>query len=81
MLVVDDEEIVRSLAKRMIEEAGFTVLTANDGEEAVHLFREHQHEVACVLLDLTMPKMGGEEAFQAIRQICPGARVILSSGS
>ena len=80
MLVVDDEEIVRSLAKRMVEVAGFSVLTANDGEEAVRLYREHQNEIACVLLDLTMPKMDGEEAFRAIRQISPGVRVILSSG-
>ena len=72
VLVVDDEEIVRSLAKKMVEIAGFSVLTANDGEEAVRLYREHQDEIACVLLDLTMPKMGGEETFRAIRQISPG---------
>jgi CheY-like chemotaxis protein len=80
VLVVDDEEIVRNLAKKMVEIAGFSVLTANDGEEAVRLYREHQNEIACVLLDLTMPKMGGEEAFRAIRQISPDVRVILSSG-
>ena len=80
VLVVDDEEIVRSLAKRMIEEAGFSVLTANDGEEAVRLYREHQNEIACVLLDLTMPKMNGEETFRAILQISSDVRVILSSG-
>ena len=80
VLVVDDEEIVRSLAKKMVEIAGFSVLTANDGEEAVRVYREHQNEIACVLLDLTMPKMGGEETFRAIRQISPNVRVILSSG-
>ncbi len=80
VLVVDDEEIVRNLAKKMVEIAGFSVLTANDGEEAVRLYREHQNEIACVLLDLTMPKMNGEETFRAIRQISPGVRVILSSG-
>ena len=80
VLVVDDEEIVRSLAKKMVEIAGFSVLTANDGEEAVRMYREHQDEIACVLLDLTMPKMGGEETFRAIRQISPDVRVVLSSG-
>ena len=64
----------------MVEIAGFSVLTANDGEEAVRMYREHQDEIACVLLDLTMPKMGGEETFRAIRQISPDVRVILSSG-
>ena len=80
VLVVDDEEIVRSLAKNMVEIAGFSVLTAKDGEEAVRMYREHQDEIACVLLDLTMPKMGGEETFRAIRQISPDVRVVLSSG-
>jgi CheY-like chemotaxis protein len=64
----------------MVEIAGFSVLTAKDGEEAVRVYREHQNEIACVLLDLTMPKMGGEETFRAIRQISPGVGVILSSG-
>jgi CheY-like chemotaxis protein len=64
----------------MVEVAGFSVLTANDGEAAVRLYREHQKEIACVLLDLTMPTMGGEEAFRVIRQISPTVRVILSSG-
>ena len=80
VLVVDDEEVIRRSAKRMIEVAGFSVLTANDGEEAVRLYREHQTEIACVLLDLTMPKMNGEETIRAIRQIAPGVRVVLSSG-
>ena len=80
VLVVDDEEIVRNLAKKMIEVAGFSVLTAKDGEEAVRLYREHQGDIACVLLDLTMPRMNGEETFRAIRQFSPDVRVILSSG-
>ena len=71
VLVVDDEEIVRSLAKRMVEEAGFSVLTAGDGEEAIRLFRQHQHEIVCVLLDLTMPKMDGQETFRELRRIRP----------
>ena len=64
----------------MVEIAGFSVLTANDGEEAVCMYREHQDEIACLLLDLTMPKLNGEETFRAIRQISPGVRAILSSG-
>ena len=64
VLVVDDEEIIRNLASRMIEQAGFTVLTANDGEEAIRLYHQHKDDIACVLLDLTMPKMNGEETFR-----------------
>ena len=80
MLVVDDEEIVRNSASRMIEHAGFTVLTASDGEDAISLYRENQKKIVCVLLDLTMPKMNGEETFRELRRISPDVRVILSSG-
>jgi signal transduction histidine kinase/CheY-like chemotaxis protein len=80
VLVVDDEEIVRNLASRIIEHAGFTVLTANDGEEAIQLYQQHKKDIACVLLDLTMPKLNGEETFRELRQISSGVRVILSSG-
>ena len=64
----------------MIEQAGFSVLTAQDGEEAIRLFCQHRHEIACVLLDLCMPKMDGAETFHELRLVCPNVRVILSSG-
>ena len=64
----------------MLERAGFSVLTAADGEEALELYRQRQKDIACVLLDLTMPKMDGEETFHALRRICPQVRVVLSSG-
>ncbi len=80
VLVVDDEELVRTLAGGMIERAGFAVLKANDGDEAVRLYHQHAKEIVCVLLDLTMPKMSGEDTFQELRRINPAVRVILSSG-
>jgi CheY-like chemotaxis protein len=80
VLVVDDEELVRDLARRMVEEAGFSVLTAADGEEAVQLYRQHGDAIACVLLDLVMPRMDGAETFRELRRIAPEVRVILSSG-
>jgi PAS domain S-box-containing protein len=80
VLVVDDEEIVRKLATRMIEQIGFSVLTANDGEAAIGLYREHRDAIACVLLDLTMPKMDGAETFRELHRISPDVRVILTSG-
>jgi signal transduction histidine kinase len=80
VLFVDDEEILRSLGKRMLQRAGFSVLIANDGEEAIRLFSEHRKEIACVVLDLTMPKMDGAEVLHELRLISPGVRVILSSG-
>jgi len=61
VLVVDDEETIRVSAQRMIERAGLSALTASGGREAIRLFQEHQHEVSCVLLDLTMPDLDGVE--------------------
>jgi nitrogen-specific signal transduction histidine kinase len=80
VLVVDDDEVVRTMAQRMVEQLGFSALAAGDGEEAVRLYRERAEEIACVLLDLTMPKMNGEETFRELRKVRPEVRVVLSSG-
>ena len=64
----------------MLESAGYAVLDAVNGEDAVAVFRAHADDIDAVILDLTMPRKGGEEAFQEIRDIRPDARVILSSG-
>ena len=80
VLLVDDEEAVRALGRAMLERVGFSVLTAVDGLEAIDIFNRHSSEVVCVLLDLTMPRKNGRDAFLAIRRIHPNAKVILSSG-
>jgi two-component system cell cycle sensor histidine kinase/response regulator CckA len=59
---------------------GFSVLKASDGREALKLFHEHTEEIVCVLLDLTMPHMNGEEVFSAMRRLNPGVKVVLCSG-
>ena len=80
VLVVDDDELVRKLAGRMIARCGFSALLASGGREAIRLFREHQQEVTCVVLDLAMPDLDGGETFRELRRICPDVRVILCSG-
>jgi len=80
VLVVDDEEPVRELLGHVLPKCGLSVIMANDGQEAVELFREHAPTIAAVLLDLTMPGIGGLEAFVEMRKIRPDARILLSSG-
>ena len=80
VLVVDDEAHIRGVATRALENAGFTVLTAANGQEAVVAFREHAKTVRAVLLDLTMPHMDGAATMIQLRQIQPDVRVVLSSG-
>ena len=80
VLVVDDESAVRSISRQMLKRLGFKALLASDGHEALDLLRQHESEITCVLLDLTMPQMDGEEAFREMRRISPGITVLLCSG-
>lgn len=80
VLLADDEEGVRKMGKLLLEQLGFGVLTARDGQEALDIFRRNRDRIRFTLLDLTMPRMDGGEAFEAIRAIDPEARVILTSG-
>jgi DNA-binding NtrC family response regulator len=80
VLVIDDEEMVRGVAKSMLESYGYSVLVADDGRSAVELFKEVGHQISVVVLDLTMPSMSGEETFRQLRTIRSNVRVILSSG-
>jgi PAS domain S-box-containing protein len=80
VLVVDDEDSIREIAAMALERAGFKVMLAADGVEAVQLFRAHHDEIVAVLLDMTMPRMGGEAAFTEMHRIDPSPKVILTSG-
>jgi PAS domain S-box-containing protein len=80
ILVVDDEETVRTVARIALEKAGFRVLTAVDGREALELFHREPGLIDLVLLDMTMPHLSGEEAFRELRRMRQDVRVILSSG-
>jgi PAS domain S-box-containing protein len=80
LLVVDDEELVRCVAKDVLEAYGYEVLEAANGQEAVELFRQRPDHIAGVLLDMSMPVMGGEEALRQLKEIRSDVRVVLSSG-
>ena len=80
ILVVDDEDIVRSVARSALEMHGYEVLTANDGKAGVELFRSKCEAIDMVLLDYSMPVMDGEEALGKIQSISRSVPVVLSSG-
>ena len=80
ILVVDDEVSVRQVLAKMLKREGYDVIEACDGQEAVDVFRREAETIDCVLLDLSIPKLNGEEAFAQLRQIRRDVRVILSSG-
>ena len=80
VLVIDDEEMVRNLAEWILKDHGYTILLARDGEQGLKLFRENADNIRCVVLDLTMPVMSGEETLRRLREIRTDIPVILSSG-
>jgi two-component system cell cycle sensor histidine kinase/response regulator CckA len=80
VLLVDDDESVRAVGRKMLERIGFTVVTASDGSEAIARFRERADDIICAIVDLTMPHVDGAETFRELRRMRPGVRVILSSG-
>ncbi len=79
VLLVDDEEAIREIGKEMLQEIGFTVVTAKDGREAVNKFLDNP-DITFVILDLTMPHMDGEQCFRELRKIKTDIKVIMSSG-
>ena len=80
VLLVDDEEMVRRSTRRLLQQMGFEVIQARDGQEGVELFRERHHDIAVVLLDLIMPRLGGEAAFEEMLRIDPKVPVVITSG-
>jgi CheY-like chemotaxis protein len=80
ILLADDEESIRAIGAQMLEHLGYTVLTAEDGREAVDIYNKRSNEINLVILDMTMPHMDGAEAFSELRVINPQVKVILASG-
>ncbi len=80
ILVVDDEGGVRDTFKTVLERRGYTVLTAQNGFEAVDTMREHTGNITLVILDVEMPVMGGRKAYGLLKNIKPDVRVLLCSG-
>jgi CheY-like chemotaxis protein len=79
-LLVDDEELVRNVSRRLLERLGFRVLSAGDGREALEVLKAHTVEITCAVVDLTMPRLDGAETVRAMRAVKPDLRVLLSSG-
>jgi CheY-like chemotaxis protein len=80
ILIADDEEPLRNLSKDILEELGYTVLMAKNGEEAIEMFVENRERVDMLLFDVVMPRMGGAEAYEHIRALNADIPLILMTG-
>ncbi|HCU36281.1 MAG TPA: hypothetical protein DGT21_12790 [Armatimonadetes bacterium] len=81
ILIVDDEEIVREILRDMLTRLGYEVIVAAGGREAVELYAAASGTIHAVIIDLVMPGMGGAQTFDALREIDPGVRALLSTGN
>ena len=80
VLVIDDEEMIRDLAQKILTKAGYNVLLAESGQDGFRLYSENSHKIDLVLLDLIMEDVPGVETLQRIRKISPDVPCIISSG-
>jgi len=80
ILVVDDEKMLLEVGREMLELLGYRVYTAENGQEAIAVYRERQNEIDMVLLDMIMPGISGGETFDRLREINSGIKVLLPSG-
>lgn len=80
ILIVDDETSLLEVARKTLEENGYSVLTARDGTEALAVYAEHKKKIDAVIMDMVMPYLDGAAAIRAIQKINPEAKIIASSG-
>jgi two-component system, cell cycle sensor histidine kinase and response regulator CckA len=80
ILLVDDEEFIRTIAREILEMKGYKVVEATQGEEAVRIYRDRRDDIDLIILDMAMPVMGGRDAFMKLREHNPIAKVVLATG-
>ncbi|HBG92622.1 MAG TPA: hypothetical protein DDX12_04025 [Nitrospiraceae bacterium] len=80
ILLAEDEETVRKLTRVVLEEYGYTVIEAGDGQEAISKFMENKDRIDLFLSDIIMPRMNGREAYERIKKIKPKLKVLFASG-
>jgi PAS domain S-box-containing protein len=80
LLLAEDEALVRAITRTILEEFGYTVIEAEDGDDAVARFQEHRERIQMIILDVIMPRKSGRQAYDAIRLIRPDVKALFMSG-
>ena len=80
ILLIDDEAMILEVGQELLGELGYTVITANGGEEALRVFEKNRDKIQLVIMDMIMPAMSGGETFDRLKAISPDIRILLSSG-
>ena len=80
ILLIDDEKIIRLIAKPLLEKLGYQVTTMDNGRDGIAFFKDEHNRIDLVITDMIMPDMNGRDVFMKMREIDPNARIIISSG-
>ncbi|MGW8325049.1 MAG: PAS domain-containing hybrid sensor histidine kinase/response regulator, partial [Desulfobacterales bacterium] len=80
ILLVDDDEMVIDVSQQLLGKLGYTVLTANNGHEAIEIYQKHYNEISLVIIDMIMPDLNGGETYDELKNINPKIKALLSSG-
>jgi len=80
VLFVDDEEMICDIGEQILKAMGYRTIIARNGAEAVEIYKQNRDGIDMVILDIFMPKMGGIEAFDRIKEVDPNVKVLISSG-
>ncbi|MBW1909228.1 MAG: response regulator, partial [Deltaproteobacteria bacterium] len=80
ILLVDDEETILNIGQNMLARSGYTVITAKSGEEAIEVYRAEKEDIDLVILDMSMPGMGGHKCLKELVEIDPEVKTIIATG-
>jgi len=80
ILLVEDEEHIRDLGRRYLSRAGYNVVEAGNGREALDLYKKNQNNISLIILDLIMPEMGGKQCLEELFKLNPNLKVLIASG-
>jgi len=80
ILIVDDEKMILDVSRDILESLGYKIITADSGMEAIRLYQENMRDIDLVILDMVMPKMGGAELYDKLKELNPNIKALLSSG-
>ncbi len=80
ILLAEDDAILRKLAKTVLEEFGYKIMEAENGEDAIRVFKENERVIHLLILDMIMPGKNGREVYEEVRKIKPGVKVLFTSG-
>ncbi len=80
ILVVEDEKLLCEVLVQILQDQGYTVLTAHDGETALQVYNENNNHISVILSDIGLPKLNGIQLFEELQEINPDVKILLASG-